>query len=56
MRRLFVANAGEDSISVLSPAKLREIERIPLGGGAALGPRCIAVDAGRLIVTGSLFV
>ncbi len=50
MRRLFVANAGEDSISVLSPAKLREIERIPLGGGAALGPRCIAVDSGRLIV------
>ncbi len=50
MRRLFVANAGEDSISVLSPEKLREIERIPLGGGAALGPRCIAVDRGHLII------
>ncbi len=50
MRRLFVANAGEDSISVLCPVKMREIERIPLGGGAALGPRCIAVDNGRLII------
>ena len=50
MRRLFVANAGEDSISVLCPGKMREIERIPIGGGAALGPRCIAVNAGRLII------
>ncbi len=36
MRRLFVANAGEDSISVLNPAKLREVDRIPLGGGAVV--------------------
>ncbi len=50
MRRLFVANAGEDSISVLCPVRMREIERIPLDGGAALGPRCIAVDGGRLII------
>lgn len=53
MRRLFVANAGDDSISVLCPLRMRETERIPLGKGSVLGPRCIAVRNGRLIIANS---
>lgn len=45
--RLYVANAGDNSISVVSAGTLRETDRIPLYGGAE-GPRALALRAGWL--------
>jgi DNA-binding beta-propeller fold protein YncE len=45
---LYVANAGEDSISVVDPDRLREIRRIRLEGDGPKGPRRLLYSKGTL--------
>jgi YVTN family beta-propeller protein len=49
VERLFVANAGEDTISVIDPDTLTELERLRLRGAHPLGPKRLLCDGERVI-------